>query len=421
MLLIGDMHMTSAKGERVIWEIRSFVASYPQEREIVFLGDYVYHFSYDRRALLMLYSFFVELCKEGKIVHVIAGNHDRIADHFVFEEAQKTLELVQGAEMPWRLLFYTEPCFQRIDGKDCLMFPFFHPSLQQKIPLSPSVFGELAASRDRQEQYAAYVNELLHTMIQQRKSEHLGEQWYSGNNDNDPLIVIHHRYIAQTAFPGVKWTFSYRSPGLSPHRLDDADIRMISGHIHSSFAHKNYLCVGSSRHTSPLEIDEQKRAMCLPSGEKDVVEVTPLTGFPYVMYALQDSKGISQWDVERHMEEVAYVSQQILQQGVFEIKLKLALQERVWREVTVTLQWESVRYDTLHTSIDERFLQILGEVRIKQIAKSDAHMQELLQVWGEELQRRLSSWKELLQSYLEQKYWAQAQDYMDMLKEMSIL
>jgi len=37
------------------------------------------------------------------------------------------------------------------------------------------------------------------------------------------------------------------------------------------------------------------------------------------------------------------------------------------------------------------------------------------------LQRRLSSWKELLQSYLEQKYGTQAQAYMDMLKEMSIL
>jgi UDP-2,3-diacylglucosamine pyrophosphatase LpxH len=57
----------------------------------VFLGDYVYHFSYDRKALLHLFSIFIELASKGKKLYILAGNHDRISGHFVFEEARQTL------------------------------------------------------------------------------------------------------------------------------------------------------------------------------------------------------------------------------------------------------------------------------------------------------------------------------------------
>jgi DNA repair exonuclease SbcCD nuclease subunit len=49
----------------------------------------VYHFSYDRNALLALYEFFLELFTEGKEVYVLAGNHDWLGETFVFHEAQQ--------------------------------------------------------------------------------------------------------------------------------------------------------------------------------------------------------------------------------------------------------------------------------------------------------------------------------------------
>ena len=78
MLLIGDIHITSKYKDKLISELQSFVDQNPDEKNIVFLGDYVYHFSYDRGALLGLFSFFVNLFESGKQVYILAGNHDRL-------------------------------------------------------------------------------------------------------------------------------------------------------------------------------------------------------------------------------------------------------------------------------------------------------------------------------------------------------
>jgi metallophosphoesterase superfamily enzyme len=70
------------------------VDGYPDEQNIIFLGDYVYHFSYDRNALMALYHFFLELFKSGKNIYILAGNHDRLGNTFVFEEAKKAFEVM---------------------------------------------------------------------------------------------------------------------------------------------------------------------------------------------------------------------------------------------------------------------------------------------------------------------------------------
>lgn len=414
MLLIGDMHMTSSKWERVLEEIRLFVSRYPQEQEVIFMGDYVYHFSYDRKALLKLFNFFVELCTQGKSVHVLAGNHDWIADHFVFEEAQKTLQLITSlGEMKGRLLFYTEPQFQHIDGQECLIFPFFHPSFQQRNPIEIQKFAELAVSTHHQEQYAAYANEYLQHTIDQRKREH----------PEGKLVVFHHRYIANTTFPGVRWTFAYKSPALSPHRLDDERIRLISGHIHTPFVLKNYLCVGSSRHTSPLESNEQKR-WCVYTAQEDLLEITPITAFPYIVYTVPPSgekASLGQQQIQEYMEAITKQKRNDLEGWVYTIRLQEALEAIRRPEVTVTLQWEKLTYQDLHSLVDEELFTKLGDIKVKQLAKNDVQLQELLQVGGEELQRRLSSWKELLQSYIAQKYGTQAEAYMDLLHQLKII
>lgn len=75
------------------------------------------------------------------------------------------------------------------------------------------------------------------------------------------LLVIHHYYIADTVFPGMKSRFSYKDIALSPEWLDVDRVRMISGHLHQPFITKNYLCVGSRRHTSSLESQHYKLAL----------------------------------------------------------------------------------------------------------------------------------------------------------------
>jgi len=72
------------------------------------------------------------------------------------------------------------------------------------------------------------------------------------------LTVIHHHYINNTKFPGQKSIFHYKDVALDEAFLDMPDIKMISGHLHQAFAHKNYLCTGSVRSTSSLETNQMK-------------------------------------------------------------------------------------------------------------------------------------------------------------------
>jgi UDP-2,3-diacylglucosamine pyrophosphatase LpxH len=64
MLLIGDIHINTVHKEKILTSLRNFIASQPEEKNLIFLGDFVYHFSYDRNALLALYDLFFLFCKK---------------------------------------------------------------------------------------------------------------------------------------------------------------------------------------------------------------------------------------------------------------------------------------------------------------------------------------------------------------------
>jgi|GEM_PF-1357580 len=72
VLIIGDIHISSRLGDKIISTIKKYIDSHPDEKNIIFLGDFVYHFSYDRNALLGLYHLFVELFEQGKTIYVLA-------------------------------------------------------------------------------------------------------------------------------------------------------------------------------------------------------------------------------------------------------------------------------------------------------------------------------------------------------------
>ena len=93
MLLVGDLHINSRYQDKILTGLRDIFSAYPDEKTIIFFGDYVYHFAYDRNALLQLYKLFLELFDEGKHIYILAGNHDRLGNSFVFEEAQKAFDI----------------------------------------------------------------------------------------------------------------------------------------------------------------------------------------------------------------------------------------------------------------------------------------------------------------------------------------
>lgn len=94
MLFIGDIHITTKYTDQIIDSIHAFVDTFPAEKNIVFLGDYMYMFSYDRKALSRLFDLFLSLRKQGKSVYILAGNHDRIGQQFVYAEGKKIADLL---------------------------------------------------------------------------------------------------------------------------------------------------------------------------------------------------------------------------------------------------------------------------------------------------------------------------------------
>lgn len=77
MLIIGDIHIHPRYGTLTLDTLRDFIQQHPSDH-VVFLGDYVYHFSYHRASLFALLELFLELAQEHKHVYVLAGNHDRL-------------------------------------------------------------------------------------------------------------------------------------------------------------------------------------------------------------------------------------------------------------------------------------------------------------------------------------------------------
>lgn len=83
----------------------------------------MYMFSYDRKALGELFDLFLSLRKEGRNVYILAGNHDRIGQQFVYAEGKKITDMIP-TNSGHVLRFITSPEVHQVEGKDILFFPF---------------------------------------------------------------------------------------------------------------------------------------------------------------------------------------------------------------------------------------------------------------------------------------------------------
>jgi predicted phosphodiesterase len=265
MLLIGDIHINSTYKDKILTAIRDFIANQPEEKNLIFLGDFVYHFSYDRGALLSLYDLFLDLYSQGKSLYILAGNHDRLGSSFVFEEAKKAFQLVKllrkdnasiiSTENEPQIHFITTPFLTEIEGKHLCFLPYMldihladYPGIEQ---LQDAFYHEHIATGNKNQIFSAK----LHLLI----------QYFKHHQPN--LTFIHHYYFDGIAFPGQKSKFSFRDVAVSSQRLDDKDLQFISGHLHQAFYYKNYLCTGSIRATSPLEENDIKGFFSLREGK----------------------------------------------------------------------------------------------------------------------------------------------------------
>lgn len=404
MLLIWDLHVTRKRIDACLDAIRLLVAQYPDDDTLVFVWDYVYHFSYDRVALHTLFSYRVNLVKQWKQLIVLAWNHDWIHNQFVYAEAKVALELLWEHELEGSLRFVTQPEVLTIQSKECLLFPY---TTQFDIVVDTrSEYEELVESTHVKERLSWVANSLLHTMIDEWKQDHPG---------SDTLLLIHHRYIAGRAFPGQFARFGYGNPALSNHRLDDKRLMMVSWHLHQPFVDQNYCCIGSLWSTSPLEINQQKYLFRYDT-TAEVLTYHPVSINPYLQYTLDEIQdaGVQEMIEQRDQESRLYLH-------AWNIPLQAG--ERLWTidHAAITLTIVNEDQSDWLSSVSDELKQSVGTLRIKQTSATLDTLIHQMQDSSLSLDKSFADWKSLLQEFLKAKYGAQSAIYLKDLEDLGAL
>ncbi len=452
MLLIWDLHINSRIKDRLIDGMRKYIKENNDEKDIIFLWDYVYHFSYDRVALLALYNFFLELFAEGKNVYVLAGNHDWLWNTFVFEEAKRTFEIMNeklwNNETVWKIEFITEPKIEQIEWEDILFLPHFleteafvdnnnmdcFVNSQWQLDAKYSNYDEiiktietLSESKKKNERLSANVNKILLNYVQK-----YGEK-------NKKLTVIHHYYLEWINFPWQRGRFYFNDISISKLFCDVDHIKMISWHLHQWFVHQNYFCAGSTWHTSPLEINQAKGMFKYADGK---IEWKMMFINPYFMIEnINKKEKNSLFEAEDSEQAKIIVDDKFVEEFILKViednksnyKNIIDNENNIWdisfdenyeldnKDISISMQVEDVNYDEIYDYIDEELFQKLKDVKLKKNLVVTKDLFDKMDIEWKNLSAWFSDWKGLLKDYLTNKYPEEFDKYLDFLKGEKIL
>jgi len=415
MLLIGDLHINSRYHEKILTQLKDIISSYPDEKNIIFLWDYVYHFAYDRNALLQLYGFFLELFEQGKNVYILAGNHDWLGNSFVFEEAQKAFNIIQNAEFrmqnsEWgKIQFITKPMIETIEGEKILFMPFFLPGENEELKHIPkneklkaiSNFSTLLEkSNHKHEVFSGYINKLL--------SEYI---------DSNPWItVIHHYYTNGTVFPGQKSRFNYKDIALNEQFLELPDVKFISWHLHQGFTHANYLCTGSVRSTSPLETNQNKYIFHYNTTNKKITAL-PIAINPQVMIRSKDA--LTEEFLLRELKAIDEANKSYFSSPMRDIIFKENTKPNL-NTISLTLNVEHIDYDKMDEMIDPELRKTCKDIRLKKDIENMDSLLNSFKVSSDQL-NGFSDRKNILTEYMQKKFGSDYPKYERVLKELKLL
>lgn len=415
MLLIWDLHITSRYKDKILAELQSFVDAYPDEQNIIFLWDYVYHFSYDRNALMALYHFFLELFKAGRNVYILAGNHDRLGNNFVFEEAKKAFEVMINVK--WEMIntqhagqikFITEPMLTEIEGEKIFFLPYFIDPviLSATKDLDSSASSEWL-STNKNENLSAATNKILKEVVEKEKN----------------LTVIHHHYINNTKFPGQKSIFHYKDVALDEAFLNMPHLKLISGHLHQAFTLKNYLCVGSVRSTSSLEVNQMKYLFAYVNPAKDgaggQMEAHELNINPHI--AIDEQGVINEAVLLEHIEKIREENRKNISTSA-DRKIKFMNKKNLsLNGLYLSLKVDTVDYEHIEKFVDEDLRMKIKDIKLKKNIQDIEDIRENFETSGKNLSASFADWKEILKDYLKSKYPNDYQKYEETLHEMKLL
>jgi len=415
MLLIGDLHINARYHEKILAQLKGIFSSYPDEKNIIFFWDYVYHFAYDRNALLQLYGLFLELFEQGKNIYIISGNHDRLGSSFVFEEAQKAFDVLlhdrfkELTKWKGKIHFVTKPLIETIEGEKILFMPFFlaneieesnYIPKNEKLKAISDFSTLLEKSNNKHEVFSGYINKYLAEQV-----------------DKHPWItVFHHYYFNGTAFPGQKSKFNYKDVALNEQFLELPDIKFISWHLHQGFTHTNYLCTGSVRSTSSLETNQNKYIFHYDTTNKKITAL-PISINP--QFLIQSKEMLTEDALHEEIKNINQANKGYFQSPSRDITFKED-QKINLEHIALTLQVEQIDYDKIDEVIDPELRKTCKDIRLK---KSAENLDELLSSFKVDSSQLawFSDRKNILTEYMQKKFGAEYPKYEKTLKELKLL
>ncbi len=417
MLVFWDIHINHRYQHDIIDEITNYIAQCPDEEHLLFLWDYVYHFAYDREALLALYQLWISLFKQGKKLYILAGNHDRIGKSFVYQEAQRAFEIISDFWGNGAIHFITEPLQKQIEGQDMLFFPFsleytttnlLQDQWKKRTPIEQNIIEEITQLKNKKHknfQISAEVNTLLLEKINA----------YQG----DDLLVVHHHYIDGVKFPWEKAQFSFKNIALSKQFLQMPQCRFLSGHLHQNFVYQNYLCVGSIRNTSSLETNQIKGAYRYTDKQR---YFSPLWINPNFSYLLQKNQTVDANILGQLLTTMwTDLAQQLGKDQQFG-KIHLQKNEDIpLHKTQITITTDKIAYEHIDDYITADLRTQLKDVKLKKTKLQSLDMQQLATLYDKKQMNTFSDWKNLLKDFLKNSYPAEYSQYEDFLVKHKIL
>lgn len=391
MIFIWDIHATSQVVDKILEKIENFVKT-KSDKHIVYMGDFVYHFNYDRKSILKIFDQMLQFSNQGYQVDVLAWNHDYIQDSYIFAQAEKLLW------KNWNIRFHTRPFETSIKTKKwekkLLILPFNFSLETENISEN---FLDLYNSQNRAEHLSGVINSLVEEFVKKYPE--------------DEKILIHHHYSADTIFPGQKTIFSYKDIALSPIFFEQKKLKIFSGHIHRSFSYQNYFCVWSIWATNTIEENHDKflfhfdeNSWTISWEGQNINRFVKLNRKEFENFDENILKKVLENQFQNQKENI--LSWVKISQPSYEINdIKLTF---------VSSQNEDFEYKNY---ISDELLAKIWWVNVKKVF--DEKNIVSLETWKENLQQNFSDWKKILKDYIYQKYpnW---DEYIKLLQDMDI-
>ena len=415
MLLIWDIHLNSRIKDRLLNSLKSFIQEHNEEKNLIFLGDFVYHFSYDRNALLELYDLFLELYSQWKNLYILAWNHDRLGNTFIFEEWRKAFEILSRMkDSDNEICFITKPLVKEIEWKNICFLPAMLEIHEKDFSwiddLKDEKYAEEMKSKNKNLTFSTQLNLVVKRFTKK----------YSD------LTLIHHYYVEWVSFPWQKAKFSFRDRALSQHWLDQTNLQIISWHLHQAFAYKNFLCTWSLWATSPLEINQIKYFWTLNDGKFTAHE----TGINYyftmerkpwfVDLFSQEYKALTQEDILNHRKSVQKSSSIYLKSWDLMVEDHYC-NDIDLKNVSISVIVEKLQYDNMSEYVDEKLQHSLQNIQLKKDWASAESLLEQLDNTDMVGVVNFSGRLELLKKFLKKQYPDDYEEYEKLLQDMKIL